>query len=496
MNQNVKPIRIKPGDSKDEKQSNVETISSKALNLCKELELFHNQEGKAFSVAVIGGHQEIFEIAGLSFKRWLQNRFYSAYNKGISTHIFKEIVSILEAKAHCIGEQKVTSIRIATIGENIYIDLCNKKRQCVEIRANGWSILDRSPVMFVRKERMLELPLPQLDGDISLLEKYLNIYSNDFPLIVAWILGALRGRPPYPILIFQGGQGSGKSTNTEILRKLIDPSDVLLRGELNDERDLVASIVSGYVFVMDNTSSIKPSMADTLCRLSTGGGFSRRKMFTDSDEMLIKLSNPIIINGICSLPDRPDLLERSIILELPTITSNRQCHQEIMEAFEKDLPLILGGFYTVLSKAIQIRPNIQLKNPPRMADFGYFVAAAEKAMDWPEDSILKCLESNQQDLAENSIESNTFISAILEFMKVRIEFSGTAQELLDEVNRVFQNNSYRQCPDWPRTPHKVGQLLSRYSPYLKRMGYAIIRTKSPDKQSKRIINIAYEELLN
>lgn len=217
-------------------------------------------------------------------------------------------------------------------------------------------------------------------------------------------------------------------------------------------------------------------------------------MFTDTDEMLIKLSNPIIINGICSIPDRPDLLERSIILELPTITSNRQCHQEIMEAFEKELPLILGAFYTILSRAIQIRPSIQLKNPPRMADFAYFVAAAEMAMDWSEDSILKCLENNQQELAENSVEANTFISAVLELMKVRIEFSATAQELLDEVNRIFQNHSYRQCPDWPKTPHKVGQLLSRYSPYVKRMGYAIVRTKSPDKHSKRILNIVYEDI--
>lgn len=271
MSQNVKPIRIRPEGSKHEKQSKKESISSKILNLCKGLELFHNQEGKAFAIAMIDGHQEVFELAGISFKRWLQNRFYSTYNKGITTNTFKEIVTILEAKAHFEGKKKATSIRIATIGDNIYLDLCNNKRQCVEIKANGWSILDRSPVMFVRKERMLELPLPQLNGDISLLKKYLNIYSNDFPLIVAWILGALRGRPPYPILIFQGGQGSGKSTNTEILRKLIDPSDVLLRGELNDERDLVASILSGYVFVMDNTSSIKPSMADTLCRLSTGG---------------------------------------------------------------------------------------------------------------------------------------------------------------------------------------------------------------------------------
>ncbi len=494
MSQNVKSIGIKPHAPMPNKaNAEQESVTSKALKLCESMSLFHNQENKAYAVVTIDSYQEVFEIAGKNFTRWLQSRYYKANNRVIAANTLKEIITILEAKAFFEGKERNTAIRVVAKEDKIYIDLCNDKRQCVEITADGWRILDRPPVMFVRKEGMSALPSPKLGGNINTLKTFLNIYSDDFPLVAAWILGALRGKPPYPILILQGEQGSGKSTTTEILRKLVDPSKVPLRGVINDERDLVVSATSAHILVMDNTSFIKPQMSDTLCRISTGGGFSRRRLFTDSDEVLIKLSNPIIINGISSLPERPDLLERSICVELPSVTSNRQTHQKIMDGFEAELPKILGALYTALAGALKAHPLIHLEKPPRMADFAYFIAAAEKALEWPEGCILKCMEKNQHDLAENSIESNTYISAILEFMNVRSEYAGTAQELLTEINNFIPfNHVYRQCPCWPKTPHKVGQLLSRYAPYLKRLGYAVVRTKSPDKQSKRIINICAE----
>lgn len=495
MVQSAKTIVLKPAESKNSRTTaETESVSSKALSLCDKLELFHNQEDKAFALIVIDGCQEVFEIAGKHFKRWLQSRYYKVNNKVISSNTLIEIITILEAKAHFEGEKRETSIRMVAKADKIYIDLCNSKRQCVEISSEGWVILEKSPIMFVRKEGMSEIPSPQAGGDISLLKSFLNIYSKDLPLIVAWILGALRGKPPYPILILQGEQGSGKSTATEILRKLIDPSNVPLRGVINDERDLVVSASSAHMLVMDNTSFIKPQMADTLCRISTGGGFARRRLYSDSDEVLIKISNPIVINGISNLPERPDLLERSIMVELPSVTTNRQTHQKIMEDFEKELPRLLGALYTALSCAIKQLPVTQLEHPPRMADFAYFVASAENALDWQLGTILRCLNNNQHDLAENSIESNTFISAVLEFIKVRIEYSGAAQDLLKEINDFIPlTHVYRHCPCWPRTPHKVGHLISRYKPYLKRMGCEIVRTKSSDKQSKRLINIYYEK---
>jgi hypothetical protein len=72
---------------------------------------------------------------------------------------------------------------------------------------------------------MLPLPIPQKDGSIEALGSLINVKSaQDFTLIVAWLLAALRDRGPFPVLVVTGQHGSAKSTLLQILRQLIDPN--------------------------------------------------------------------------------------------------------------------------------------------------------------------------------------------------------------------------------------------------------------------------------
>ena len=47
-----------------------------------------------------------------------------------------------------------------------------------------------------------------------------------------------------------------------------------------------------------NLSRLPISSSDGLCRLSTGGGFSTRALYTDGEEMIFEAKRPIILNGI------------------------------------------------------------------------------------------------------------------------------------------------------------------------------------------------------
>jgi hypothetical protein len=52
---------------------------------------------------------------------------------------------------------------------------------------------------------MQPLPLPVRGGAIESLAPFLNLTSeNDFVLVVAWLLGALRAGGPYPVLAIAG----------------------------------------------------------------------------------------------------------------------------------------------------------------------------------------------------------------------------------------------------------------------------------------------------
>ena len=67
---------------------------------------------------------------------------------------------------------------------------------------------------------MQALPVPALGGKIGELRKHVNLSDDAFVMAVGWMLSALRGRGPYPILALNGEQGAGKTTAADMLRQL------------------------------------------------------------------------------------------------------------------------------------------------------------------------------------------------------------------------------------------------------------------------------------
>jgi hypothetical protein len=85
----------------------------------------------------------------------------------------------------------------------------------------------------------------------------LNLASeNDFVLVVAWLLGALRAGGPYPVLAIAGEQGSAKTALSKILRALIDPSVAPVRALPRDERELFIAASNAHVLAFDNLSGL------------------------------------------------------------------------------------------------------------------------------------------------------------------------------------------------------------------------------------------------
>ncbi|WP_319824956.1 hypothetical protein [Thalassovita sp.] len=165
--------------------------------------------------------------------------------------------------------------------------------------------------------------------------------------MVGWLLGCMRPNGPYPLLILTGEQGSAKSTTSKVL------------------------------LAFDNPSKIKPAMADPLCRLATGGGFAKRKLHSDADEVLFDATRPVILNGI---PDLADLSDRAIALHLPTIrATERTFESDFWARFEEAQPRILAVLLDAASHALGRLSHVTLSEHPRIAGFARWVAALLRA---------------------------------------------------------------------------------------------------------------------
>jgi hypothetical protein len=104
----------------------------------------------------------------------------------------------------------------------------------------------------------------------------------------------------------------------------------------------------------DNVSRIPDWLSDALCRLSTGGGFGTRELYTNDEEILLAIQRPTLINGIDEILSRPDLLDRSIHIEPRLIAEhNRVSERELWAKFNQLAPGILAVLLDGVSEGIK-----------------------------------------------------------------------------------------------------------------------------------------------
>ena len=204
-----------------------------------------------------------------------------------TTQALGTAIETIDAVAQRQGDPVKVFRRVAAFDGRRYLDLGDEKWQAIEVDSAGWRIVDRPSARFVRSRTMREIPPPLSDGSLEVLRSFLNLSDEDFVLAVAWILAALGSDGPYPVLVLTGEQGSAKSTCARILRSLVDPHHAPLRSVPREERDLFISARNAHVLAFDNLSAVSSWLSDALCRISTGGGYASRELYSDTDEIVI-----------------------------------------------------------------------------------------------------------------------------------------------------------------------------------------------------------------
>ena len=120
---------------------------------------------------------------------------------------------------------------------------------------------------------MLPLPFPERGGSIETLQSFLNLSSrDDFVLIVAWLLAALRSGGPYPLLAISGEQGSAKTVLSKLLKALIDPNAAPVRALSREQRELM--IAANNSLARTRRLPMVP-ISDGAARRAVGGQRSR-----------------------------------------------------------------------------------------------------------------------------------------------------------------------------------------------------------------------------
>lgn len=452
-------------DDKEERK----TQSQILIELTSDMAYFYDEQGETYARMQMNGHHEVWPIASETMELILIDRYMSAMSDKVpSQNSLKETISALKARARLRGNETTVHTRIAETDDAIYIDLCNKNWEAIEINKEGWSINSDPPVHFKRSKIMHELPYPKEKGSIDDLKPFINYETeDDYKLVVAWLLSTVKENNPFPILTLQGEQGSAKSTTSKILRSIIDPSGLPLRGLPTDEQTLAISANNTWLLAYDNLSGLSASMSDSLCKLSTGGGLSVRTLYTTTEESVFNIMRPSILNGIDDIAQRPDLLDRSIVINLPSISeSGRKDEKTFWKNFNEMHSSVLGAMCDVISDGLNVLPNVSLSHKPRMADFAKWITACERSLGWYDGEFMDIYNDNRGKAIDQGLESDPFASAIIELLKQESEWIGNASQLLARASN-FTDDRTTRSKAWP-TSRSVRNRLRRINPSLKK----------------------------
>ncbi len=428
-----------------------------------EAELWHNDRQRGY--ATIG--RRSLPIRATQFRQWLTSRYRKVSGGHVAnSDAIANALTAIEAEAVCDGPTYDAYTRVARHNGRIYLHLADEPDTVIEIGPGYWRESDNPPVRFRRSPNAKPLPMPKRGGSLDPLRRLLNIESDSqFALVVGWLCGALRGAGPYPTLVITGNHGSGKSTAENTIKRLIDPTAGGLRSQPREERDLMVAANNSHVLAFDNFSTLPDWLSDSLCRLATGGGLSTRGLYTDDDEVVFEAVKPTILNGINDFVSRPDLLDRAILLHLPTIPDDRRRTEDAYWAdFGAAHPLLLGAILDRLAHGLAHLDTTDLAALPRMADFARFAVACESAGE--SGQFLRAFGENENAANEQAIENSSLAIAIVELLATRDSWEGTPTDLLAVL--AERSRLAATARDWPKTASVLSGKLTRLAPSLRK----------------------------
>jgi hypothetical protein len=479
--------RAPAGESETEKAEPKRVRGPDALiGLAQYFQFWVSTDGTRYARVSGDGASKNLPVNSEEFKETLTLKAFEATGQIPAASAIDQAVRYFSARAGIYGTKRKAWMRTGCVPGKAYISLGDDKGRAIEITPNDVRVISGEGLPFVASQLMQQLCAPDTESSssqtpIDELRSFLNVESDDdFIVVVAWLVMALCGRGPYPILITKAEHGSGKTGFAERLGSLIDPcvpKAFLLPEKV---RDLVVTAQNRFGLIIDNVSYISTEMSDALCVMAYGQGIGYRKLHTDSGMNVFADARPTLINSINDVAWRHDLSSRGLFVRLrPLPDADRRPDDELEVEWEAAKPRILGALCWAVSAGLRNLGKASGAGIGRFALLEKFMAAAEPGLGWAPGTFAAAYARNSAAAADNSFENDLVACAVHDMMvKQQLEcWEGSPSKLLDKLDAVV-SEKIRHSREWPKNPVSLGKSHDRCKKILRTKGIEWRSTKS------------------
>lgn len=455
------------------------------------VELFRGTDGHAYVHRVDDKRQPVLRV-GTKFCNAFLRGLARAQDRFPSSADLYELNEHLTSQAELSQDVRDVWYRVAPVPGGREIDVGDAALTRIRIADGVVTVLKSgSDALFYRTPTMKALPIPADQGDLARLHRYLNLYPADQTLLIGWI-GLTLSTPKqpsasFPVLVLQGDQGSGKSFLCRIIQSLVDPNEVGLRTFPRGEQELAIAAQYAHVLMFDNMREIRPWMSDRLCTAATGGTFTARRLYSDADQLALRLHVAIILNGIVPFVDQPDLAQRCLPLTMLSLDETKRRDEAAMEReLVADLPVIFRGQLELIAGVLHGLPDAEVTNPERMLDYVRWLAGMEQFRKLPPGVFQAQYSAVLTAGMRESLEVHPLAAAVIALVAGEEDgkWHGTPRALYDALDRaVGRRTTYSRS--WPDNEIAMGKQLRLLRPGLHRQGIDVTFSRS----HKRLISI-------
>lgn len=376
--------------------------------------------------------------------------------------------------------------RIAPYEDSIIYDLCNGN--CVKITPKGWTVDKNEYAFFVQSKDQLPQVAPiHCERGWERLYKYLNVSDEEKLLLTVYIVSCFNPNIVFPTISINGTKGSGKSTLSRIVKKIIDPSFSELEVIPDSLNNLRIRLNTCYYTAFDNLSKLSYKQSDFLCSVITGVSWTDRQYYTNKEIDCSHLQKSMCLNGISNFIFRDDFAERVLFFNTRLIRDkNRRGQNDIWDSFYEDLPYILGGIFDLVSLGLKLSPDIKIDEPIRLADFHKFAYAIAEAMGGKGKDFDKIIKTNKERQMEITCENSMLIQLLVDFLKeCEGEWCSTMTALYKALKNYMSecDGDYR-VEAFPKAANYLSAELKKHESALSSKGITLFIKKNSDGNSE------------
>lgn len=370
--------------------------------------------------------------------------------------------------------------------------LADSRWRYVCVTAEGWNVCNTSKKKFTKGPDDKAQVLPKRGGDfLSLILPKLNMDPDDRLLYAVYLVHGFCRDSSHFAAVISSSKGTGKSTLSKLTTLLVAPTLSGVTTQPNTEDDLKVALANNYVVAFDNLGSLSTAFSNTLCSAITGATTAKRKLYTNSDQIVLELHNLVLINGIGVVPYQSDLAQRSLYFELkPIPKSKRRTDAEIWEEFKEDRPYILGAIFDTLSKAMQILPTVKVESRYRMADAHVEMMAIAIALGIEQQEFQRILDKNVKKLERSYAENNPFVSFVVEYMQKHGKVEANASALHEDMYYSIVGDKRF----FPQNATRLSRRLNEEREALLNEGYRFSSSKKSGKSYITIERVAQSQM--